>query len=341
MDVTIDDLERAHAELGSWDRVGERYGEKGDTLRKRVERARKRARKRERPPPVVNTRSGVRPWPKPSAGAKRGTQHETAVLCVADCHYGKVTASYNADVFADRMRMLGGSMAQIRELLAMYVIDELVVLMSGDEVDGDGIYPGQAHYQDPSNVDAQVTEWTEIMAAWLANLVPDWGTLRIECVAGNHGRAGKAAHIAANWDLTAYRELGYLLGDNAEVRWSHEEPFIRRVDLRGHTGVLYHGHGIRMYQQIPWYGIAQRVMRWSTTQALGGFDVAYMGHFHQSGLQYVNRIPVLLSGTHATDDEWALQYLGLEAVPRWWLHGVSDHRIITWMYPLDLTPVRS
>jgi len=50
----------------------------------------------------------------------------------------------------------------------------------------------------------------------------------------------------------------------------------------------------------------------------------------------VNSKTVFLTGSPVTGDDWALEQLGLEDSPRWWLLGASDHRAVTWEYALDL-----
>ncbi len=84
-----------------------------------------------------------------------------------------------------------------------------------------------------------------------------------------------------------------------------------------------------MYQQIPWYGMSQRVLRWHSTKSLK-FDVALMGHFHTTGYQDMNKLTMMLTGTAVTDDDWALQTFGYESQNAWWLFGVSDAQPIAW-----------
>lgn len=265
-------------------------------------------------------------------------QKESACLFISDIHYGKKTSTFNAKVCAQRFNALGKRLARIRDLLAGYDFDELVIAIAGDANDGTDIYPTQTHHQDESDVQKQAKDLSKLIANLARSQLDIWDNVRIECVPGNHGRGGWRAHEAANWDITTYNYTEFLLeNDGIPVNQNAEgDPFIRKFQVRKHNYLLYHGHAIRSYGNIPWYGMMLRVVRWSISK-LAPFEVAMMGHFHTCGLWPINNVDVMIAGTMVTDDDWSLQTFGLEAVPKWWLFGISDSRPITWQYRLDLT----
>jgi len=83
-------------------------------------------------------------------------QHETAVLVISDLHIGKKTADFNITVARRRLNKLAEKVCRIKEQLGNgYELDNIHVWMLGDTIDGDGIYPGQPHHQDESNVTEQ------------------------------------------------------------------------------------------------------------------------------------------------------------------------------------------
>lgn len=265
-------------------------------------------------------------------------QRESAILTLSDLHFGKQTASYNPNRFGERLNKLSATLGRIRELLGDYAFDELIICCLGDMVDGAGIYPTQFHHQAMTNADEQADVLSDLLDRFGSEQKKAWGKTRFECVPGNHGRSGKFTHENQNYDMTAYRllELKSKL-HGVMVNWNKDaNPFIRKVRVRNHDFVLYHGQDIRMYQGIPWYGMAQRVFRWLSTKKIGRFDAILMGHFHTTGLWDVNEVELCLSGTMATDDDWALQTLGYESSPHWWLFGISDSRPITWRFKIDL-----
>ena len=170
-----------------------------------------------------------------------------------------------------------------------------------------------------------------------------WGEVAVETVPGNHGRAGKFAHVAASWDIVAYRylqkELRIRTGGKIEVGIQSsavENKFLRKIMVRGHPVLLYHGHDIRSFANIPWYGMALRTIRWQSTKKLSPFELVLMGHFHTRGAWPINKFEILLSGSMITDDDWALQAFGWEGTPEWWLFGVSRRFPTTWSYRMKL-----
>ncbi len=263
---------------------------------------------------------------------------EAAVLCMTDLHYGKKTDSFNQDKFETEILALTETMQSRRESFAGKNITELVVCMLGDVNDGSEIYPTQPHHQVETNVEVQAEEITEILTPFFLKMKEIWGNVRIETVPGNHGRSGRFAHDFASWDTVTYKYLrGKLKGDvQVGINKSGVNPFLRRVNVLGHNYLLYHGHDIKIFNGIPWYGIWQRVAKWATTKTLTPFDVVMTGHFHSFADNSLNKIRILLNGTMITDDDWALQVLGRESDNKWHLFGVTKDKAVDWQYPVDL-----
>lgn len=265
-------------------------------------------------------------------------QTESVVLHISDAHYGKSTRTFGPDVFKQRMDALGERMAGIKDLLGGgYNLPELVVCCTGDLNDGTDIYAGQPHEQAESDVEEQASQVATYLHGWLKRQKELWGSVRFEAVPGNHGRVGKYAAVTANWDKVAYRYLKLLCGDSISVNFPGrgESPFLRKIKVRGHDVLLYHGHEIRTYSSIPWYGMLLRLSKWATT-GLYPIDLALMGHFHTVGDWPINRIRLLCTGTAVTNDDWALETLGWESQTAWWLFGVSDERPVTWQFRMEM-----
>lgn len=91
---------------------------------------------------------------------------------------------------------------------------------------------------------------------------------------------------------------------------------------------------VKMYQNVPWYGLMLRLIRWYSTR-IGPFDVAMVGHFHTIGYWPINKFHLLLSGTPVLEDDWALETFGLESINRTWFFGTTDKYPISWQYALD------
>jgi predicted phosphodiesterase len=262
---------------------------------------------------------------------------ETAILVMTDLHYGRKTTSFNPEVCKERLKRLGATMERLREVLSGYDFDRLVVFLLGDVNDGTDIYATQPHHQAITNVEQQANELSGLLSEWLLGQIRIWGAVSVEAVPGNHGRSGRATHEAASWDVVTYRYLSLRLKNRVAVgmNTSSHDPFIRKVKIRNHYYVLYHGHDIRTFANIPFYGMMLRTSRWLSTQ-IAPFDVICMGHFHTLGTWKINRVRLILSGTMISDDDWALRSLGWESACEWWLFGCSNSRPITWQFPVDL-----
>lgn len=271
---------------------------------------------------------------------RKSEQCESAVLVMSDLHYGKQTKSFGTGGFGDRLAAIGDRVATIRRLMSGYEFDELVVCVLGDVNDGTDIYATQAHHQAESNVEEQAEQLSELLVPFFRRQHEVWGKVRVACVPGNHGRAGRFSHEAASWDTVAYKYLRAKLKDGGPpipvvMNGKGQNPFLRVEEVRNHRYLLYHGHDIKSFGNIPWYGMQLRVARWNTTK-LAPFDAVLMGHYHSFGTWAFNSIELKMSGTMITDDEWALQTLGWESANKWWLFGVSNSRPVTWEFGIDV-----
>jgi hypothetical protein len=274
------------------------------------------------------------------------SQREDAVLAITDVHWGKKTPTFDMDVCKQRFDRAGERLKRLRDLQSDYEIERLHIALLGDLNDGTMIYATQPYHQAQSNVERQADEVSDFLAEWIVKQMPIWGAVDMTAIPGNHGHTGKLGHEAANWDIVSYRYLKLKIAnavkvDIADVPMIIESEgdastFIKKATWRGHSYLLYHGHDIRSYAGIPWYGMMNRLIKWQTTRALGGFDVAMMGHFHSWGDWQINTFRMIESGTMVSDDEWALRLFGWESTNRWHLYGVSDSRPVTWQYGLDL-----
>lgn len=257
---------------------------------------------------------------------------------MTDIHYGRQTLTFNPAICATRIARIGDRLTRIRDLLSDYDFDELIIMLGGDANDGTDIYANQSTEQAISDVNQQALRLSAILEDFARSQLSLWKSVRFECVPGNHGRAGSRAAVSANWDIVCYNYLRLGLkgsGIQVGINGAGTDPFIRKVAIRGHNYILYHGHDIRTFASIPWYGLMLRVLRWYST-GLGPFDAAIFGHFHSFGLWPVNRIRILESGTMITDDGWALRTFGWESTAQWWLFGVSNSRAMTWQFPIDV-----
>ncbi len=73
-----------------------------------------------------------------------------------------------------------------------------------------------------------------------------------------------------------------------------------------------HGHQIRTWLNIPFYGMIQKGMRWQGS-IKGKWDYMSVGHFH-TPLNFVwNNFEVIGNGTMVSDDDYPQRELGLSS----------------------------
>lgn len=75
---------------------------------------------------------------------KKGKGEEVAILVLSDCHIGKKTKTYNPTVFSQRLDNLKEAMMSIISgLRNIRPIKKLVIVMNGDILDSEAIFPTQ------------------------------------------------------------------------------------------------------------------------------------------------------------------------------------------------------
>ncbi len=253
----------------------------------------------------------------------------TRVFDLSDIHYAKETSDYGPKICEAWLHRWAERVCTYRERGT-----KLAVFLLGDTLDGSGIYPTQGHHQAESDVRAQASDCAKLLVDVTERLCQDWHSVEWFAVPGNHGRAGKYAHEAANWDLVAYQMMGLTLEAKrspAKIHYYTEGPgeqvFFQRVKVEGHAHLLYHGQSIRAYQQLPIYGIRQRAMLWYIGP-LGPFAALHLGHFHASALYRINKVEVFLTGSPAVGDPWALETLGLVGDSHGWTFLSTDREAV-------------
>jgi hypothetical protein len=265
--------------------------------------------------------------------------HISLVVNISDVHIGKKTESYDLLAAKDRMHYLFDEVImEFKKFRKDYAVDEIHVNFIGDIIDNDFLYPGQQHHTDKQNNaahgTAQVKEATSLFRDEITRLkttvkVP----IVVNCVRGNHGRTTKFSHEDNNYDVMFYNNLETVLEKVATVNVSHD--FYHVAYIQNHGFLLYHGAGIRMYQNIPWYGLVQRCMRWAGSMKYS-FDYLIIGHFHTAGDQEWNDKIIFMNGTAVSDDDFPLENLGMCGANKYWLFGVTANEGIMYQRKVNL-----
>jgi len=243
------------------------------------------------------------------------------VVMISDTHVGRRTLCYDVQRFRVRMRKL---VMKVRKL--DQVADAMYVFLLGDIVDGENVYRGQPYEQE-----AAVGKMIEVAYGALK----DWDNFvdGIWCVPGNHGRVGRQNSAEANWDRMLYR----MMQEGFEVPVHVADDWYLVANIRGWKFLLVHGDNIRMWQQIPFYGIHRMVLRWKGGGIEEDFDVVCMGHFHTAADFWVNNVRVLMNGTMLCGDGYSMR-MGLRPTNVFWLIGVDSKSGVSWQKQMWVGP---
>ena len=142
---------------------------------------------------------------------------ESLIIDISDWHIGKVVKDekgkllYNVNIARRRIKKLIEGMLKLLDYhLSKHIkVEEAIILCGGDMANGEGIYPTQTYDQSeapPKQVMIVVELIMSLVMALLGRDLP----VKFYGVKGNHGRLGKDADPASNWDLMAYMILKYI-----------------------------------------------------------------------------------------------------------------------------------
>ncbi len=268
-----------------------------------------------------------------SVGNKK--EEEEAVLVLSDVHVGKITNTYNPEVFKERLNKVNTGMLRIVELLRNgYKIDTLNIILAGDIVDGEGIYPTQAMSINQGALKQVFQLGVPEFSNMFINLLKYFKKIRVHCVRGNHGRCGRFSDETSNWDLALYEACKATTQNYKNIEWNISYNWENRFKIYDRTFLVVHGHQIKMALNVPHYGVTSKGMRWQGS--MGHFDYLIMGHFHAIQICEWNDWSYLMNGTFSTNDEFSEEVIGLMGSAKQLFFGVHPRKGITFHYKIKL-----
>ena len=258
---------------------------------------------------------------------KKRAESEVAVLHVSDTQFGKVTRSYDSQIAAERIADLAARTVKCIDRHREYAsVDEVHVYLGGDMIEGETIFPGQAHLIDESVLSQSVVSCPGALSKLLLVLAGHVDRVHVVGVPGNHGRYGSkhmGAHHATNFDTLVYRTLrlmttgpeGFERPDSKRITWQVASGFYAVNDVAGHKHLIVHGHQIRGgFAGFPWYGVGKRASGWIDAIP-ERWDHLYFGHFHTYTSGSLNGRWFFANGTTESDNDYAREELSASGEP--------------------------
>lgn len=254
---------------------------------------------------------------------------------------GEKVETFNTDMAVDRVyQHLSQVLSWKRELEEQgYTTDTVHLLMNGDHVTGEDIYPGQGIEIDRT-LREQVRTGSELYIDVIRTLADEFPSVQVVCQHGNHGELRTGSQSSeANADDLMYDAVDLALrqSDLTNVRYvtNHVDTHTE-FSMRGHRGYMRHGQ-----DTLGHIGTSSGEKRWQgwllesiERNADTGWDVGYVGHYHELKWEPVAGRPVLMGGTTQPAGDYENSLGIAPGRPGAWTHTVSDNEPIDLIRPL-------
>jgi hypothetical protein len=241
---------------------------------------------------------------------------ESLCMLFSDWHVGKVIKTRSGKHIFDSAIAIDRITNEIPEQFEDYIsnrvssknIEEIVIFFAGDIVDNDIIYPGQrlhvdngvaVQFRDAINaIHIMIKKFRLAADKHIGKNIP----IRIECITGNHGRAGKDSETPiCSWDTAAYAALDLTMrasnATNIEIGYSLEDQ--RVTNVRGLRALMI--HHLPPQTETP-----------SAKKTFGGlyeifdYDFVVYGDLHHWGVGCWQGKPSIMNGSLCGYDDYAI-----------------------------------
>lgn len=281
---------------------------------------------------LISIRKGIPRTSSLSTKKSNSIDKESLVILMSDWHIGQVikdaetqTEIYNMEIAAERIdktiplinSMIGAEKAS--------QFDECVVILAGDIVTGEGIFPHQEMSLQDHAV-GQTLAATKIIWHLLKGLRANYPLVRVVTTKGNHGRTAHSPE--ANWDNVIYQQLELLIdleGDsNLTIKNRYSD--YATLDVKGWKGLVRHHAPV---QAETAFGVA----KFAGWYGIHDWDFFCFGHYHHWGVTTWMGKPIFRNGALSGGDEYA-EGLARYDNPIQICFGITDKNPCTFVTPL-------
>lgn len=280
---------------------------------------------------------------------------EESVLLLGDLHIGEDVdpnqigglGEYNFTTFLYRLQHLSNVINKlVTNHLSNYNLKKLWVLGLGDFISG------CIHEELVESSSTTVVDWVfggaVVLAQFLRDMCAIFPQVEFVGVVGNHGRLKKKPQFKnrhLNWDYILYQMLSGFTKEQKNLTFDIPKSFFTLRKINKHNFLILHGDNIRMYNQVPFYGINRTVARFTELMASKRQFINYvtMGHFHNmSTLDNINGEKII-NGSMIGGNEFSIGALTLGDDPKQLFFGVHEKMGISWRFPINLkfAPINS
>ncbi len=279
---------------------------------------------------------------RPPPKSLRDVVIETLYLLFSDWHYAEIVEDervrgfnrYDTEVAKRRVHKVVSTVASIAAKMQRgggWSFPRMVVGANGDFVSGT-IHELERHSDARSIVDA-VYECGMLLASALRDLLSVVPEITVYCTSGNHGRLPDAKRVQQkdplrSWDTMVYLFAREHLRNVKGLTWVIPNSYAVSYVIEGWNFLQQHGHDIKSWNSIPYYGMNRAVSNLNALEASRGGTMHYFcfGHFHgDASLPHASG-KVLVNGSLIGGTEFSVNALGKSDPPSQLLMGVhQDH----------------
>lgn len=268
---------------------------------------------------------------KPFKQPKARRDEEDIGIIFADRHDGRLTANYNPDVCAQRTDYLLNSTMTIINLHRPIRYAHIFNL--GDNIQGENRYQGSNQATVKGSAREQISNELRLQSRFLNSLSQGVEKVFFNGVRGNHGKYDRTAPDGTNWDLFLYDRLKDASQNQKNIEINYSDLFYLLVNIRGFRFFGIHGDQCKGNAAVPLIAARRKMAEWYAL--VGGFNYAYMAHFHTKASDTVNtHADYVISPPLVTGDDWAVEMVGRASSPQQLCFGIHDHYGRTFQYQL-------
>jgi hypothetical protein len=277
--------------------------------------------------------------------------HEDVVIHRTDTHFGDVLEDefgnivFDSEIAREREEHVTERVMDLveRQEEAGVTYDTAHLLLGGDHVTGENIYANQLSEVE-AGLDEQIELATEVFLEQIQRLSARFPAVQVVCQVGNHGALEASYSNGANADRFMFMMLDQAVRSSPDLNnvtlIRNNSTMFTNFYVRGdresyekdNQGWKFHlRHGDDSLEHI---GTSSGKNRWRGWQIRHDFDQAYRGHYHEFSVDSIyDGTQVLMTGSPKPSDEFE------ESISEWsepsaTVHGVSDEREMTFLYPI-------
>ena len=256
----------------------------------------------------------------PPVDKRRIRNRETCVVHISDTQIGKITKTYDSACAARRLKKLADKVVKItKNRRTGAKVDKCVVMIGGDIVEGETIFPHQPWMVDSDLWDQAIKVAPKLLADFIVKMANNFKDVSVYSVPGNHGRSqpkNAGASPRTNFDMittTITRLMVAGIFKEKRIHWDVDhDSFYRIVPVEGHNLLLIHGDQISGGGGLGGYpltGLARKVAGWSGSIP-ENWSTIFLGHFHRPMSGVIQDKMFYGNGTTESDNDWALEVIG-------------------------------